>query len=75
MKIETLAVHAGYTVDPATGAVAAHLYITHGADTTYSVTVTADDGTNTATNLHRYYSYRAELGKTGRMLALLALKP
>ena len=32
----------------ATGAVAAHLYITHGADTTYSVTVTADDGTNTA---------------------------
>lgn len=32
-----------------------------------------DDGTNTATNLHRYYSYRAERGKTGRMLALLAL--
>jgi polyphenol oxidase len=33
-----------------------------------------DDGTNTATNLHRYYSYRAERGKTGRMLALLALR-
>lgn len=32
----------------ATGAVAAHLYITNGADATYSVTVTADDGTNTA---------------------------
>ncbi len=34
-----------------------------------------DDGTCTATHLDRYYSYRAERGKTGRMLALLALKP
>jgi len=32
----------------ATGAVAAHLYVTNGADTTYPVTVTAYDGTNTA---------------------------
>ncbi|HKF97799.1 MAG TPA: hypothetical protein VKB20_06050, partial [Steroidobacteraceae bacterium] len=32
----------------ATGAVAAHLYITNGADTTYPVTVTAYDGSNTA---------------------------
>ena len=32
----------------ATGAVAAHLYVTNGADTTYAVTVTAYDGTNTA---------------------------
>lgn len=32
-----------------------------------------DCGTCTATQLHRYYSYRAERGKTGRMLALLAL--
>ncbi len=32
-----------------------------------------DDGTCTATHLDRYYSYRAEKGKTGRMLALLAL--
>jgi copper oxidase (laccase) domain-containing protein len=32
-----------------------------------------DDGTCTATHLDRYYSYRAERGKTGRMLALLAL--
>ena len=30
-----------------------------------------DDGTCTATHLERYYSYRAERGKTGRMLALL----
>lgn len=29
----------------------------------------------TACNLDRYYSYRAEKGKTGRMLALLALNP
>jgi len=33
----------------------------------------ADSGTCTATHLDRYYSYRAERGKTGRMLALLAL--
>ncbi len=31
-----------------------------------------DPGTCTASHLERYYSYRAELGKTGRMLALLA---
>jgi purine-nucleoside/S-methyl-5'-thioadenosine phosphorylase / adenosine deaminase len=29
----------------------------------------------TACDLNRYYSYRAEKGKTGRMLALLALNP
>jgi len=34
--------------DAATGGVAAHLYITNGADTTYPVTVTAYDGSNTA---------------------------
>jgi len=32
----------------ATGAVAAHLYVTNGTDTTYPVTVTAYDGTSTA---------------------------
>lgn len=32
-----------------------------------------DCGTCTASRLDRYYSYRAERGKTGRMLALLAL--
>jgi hypothetical protein len=32
----------------ATGAVAAHLYVTNGADTSYPVTVTAYDGTQTA---------------------------
>ena len=32
-----------------------------------------DCGTCTACNLSRYYSYRAEQGKTGRMLALLCL--
>lgn len=32
-----------------------------------------DCGKNTADDLSRYYSYRAERGKTGRMLALLAL--
>jgi hypothetical protein len=32
----------------ATGGVAAHLYVTPGADTAYTVTVTATDGTNTA---------------------------
>jgi len=32
-----------------------------------------DCGTCTACNLSRYYSYRAEKGKTGRMLAVLAL--
>ena len=32
-----------------------------------------DCGENTASDLARYYSYRVEHGKTGRMLALLAL--
>jgi copper oxidase (laccase) domain-containing protein len=32
-----------------------------------------DSGVCTACDLHRYYSYRAEKGKTGRMLALLGL--
>lgn len=32
-----------------------------------------DCGKNTAADLARYYSYRVERGKTGRMLALLAL--
>jgi copper oxidase (laccase) domain-containing protein len=33
-----------------------------------------DSGVCTACHLARYYSYRAEKGKTGRMLALLALE-
>ena len=33
-----------------------------------------DSGRCTACDLERYYSYRAEQGKTGRMLALLALR-
>ena len=33
-----------------------------------------DDGVCTACDLESYYSYRAEQGKTGRMLALLGLK-
>ena len=32
-----------------------------------------DDGVCTACHLDRYYSYRAEKGKTGRMLALIGL--
>ena len=32
-----------------------------------------DSGTCTAANVDRYYSYRVERGKTGRLLALLAL--
>lgn len=32
-----------------------------------------DDGCCTASDLERFYSYRAEKGKTGRMLALFAL--
>lgn len=32
-----------------------------------------DSGVCTACDINRYYSYRAEKGKTGRMLALLAL--
>ena len=34
-----------------------------------------DSGVCTASNLDRYYSYRAEKGKTGRMLALVGLNP
>jgi copper oxidase (laccase) domain-containing protein len=34
-----------------------------------------DSGICTACELDRYYSYRAEKGKTGRMLALLGLNP
>jgi hypothetical protein len=34
-----------------------------------------DSGICTACDLQRYYSYRAEKGKTGRMLALLAMTP
>jgi polyphenol oxidase len=34
-----------------------------------------DSGVCTACDLSRYYSYRAEKGKTGRMLALLGLNP
>ena len=34
-----------------------------------------DSGVCTACDLARYYSYRAEKGKTGRMLALIALDP
>jgi purine-nucleoside/S-methyl-5'-thioadenosine phosphorylase / adenosine deaminase len=34
-----------------------------------------DSGVCTANEVGRYYSYRAEKGKTGRMLALLALNP
>ncbi|MBV9300438.1 MAG: polyphenol oxidase family protein [Verrucomicrobia bacterium] len=33
-----------------------------------------DSGKDTAADLGRYYSYRMEKGRTGRMLALLALK-
>jgi copper oxidase (laccase) domain-containing protein len=33
-----------------------------------------DSQENTAADLERYYSYRKEKGRTGRMLALLALK-
>ena len=34
-----------------------------------------DSGICTACDLDRYYSYRAEKGKTGRMLALIGLNP
>jgi copper oxidase (laccase) domain-containing protein len=33
-----------------------------------------DSGENTGSDLNRFYSYRMEKGRTGRMLALLALK-
>ena len=36
------------SLNSATGAVAAHLYVTNGSDTPYTATVTATDGTNTA---------------------------
>jgi polyphenol oxidase len=39
-----------------------------------SVVAVHDCGVCTACDLNRYYSYRAEKGKTGRMLALLAMK-
>jgi copper oxidase (laccase) domain-containing protein len=32
-----------------------------------------DSGENTAADLERYYSYRMEKGRTGRMLALLGI--
>jgi purine-nucleoside/S-methyl-5'-thioadenosine phosphorylase / adenosine deaminase len=34
-----------------------------------------DPGTCTACDLSRYYSYRAEKGKTGRMLAMIGVNP
>jgi copper oxidase (laccase) domain-containing protein len=34
-----------------------------------------DSGVCTACNLDRYYSYRAEKGKTGRMLAFIGMNP
>lgn len=34
-----------------------------------------DCGLNTATNSSRFYSYRKELGKTGRMMALIIIDP
>jgi len=34
-----------------------------------------DSGVCTACDINRYYSYRAEKGKTGRMLALIGLNP
>ncbi len=34
-----------------------------------------DSGENTGADLKKFYSYRMEKGRTGRMLALLALKP
>jgi len=37
------------------------------------VTALNDSGVCTACDLSRYYSYRAEKGRTGRMLAFLAL--
>ena len=38
------------------------------------VTASNDYGVCTACDLNRYYSYRAEKGRTGRMLAFLAMK-
>jgi polyphenol oxidase len=42
---------------------------------TFGVKEIHDSGLCTACDLDHYYSYRAEKGKTGRMLALLALNP
>ena len=39
------------------------------------VTKVFDDGVCTACDLHRFYSYRAEKGRTGRMLALIGIAP
>ena len=41
---------------------------------TLGVTSVNDSGVCTACDLDRYYSYRAEKGRTGRMLAFLALR-
>ncbi|HEU0274014.1 MAG TPA: polyphenol oxidase family protein [Candidatus Udaeobacter sp.] len=41
----------------------------------FGVTAIRDADACTACDLDRYYSYRAEKGKTGRMLALLAINP
>ena len=38
------------------------------------VTEVIDDGVCTACDLDRFYSYRAEKGRTGRMLALIGIK-
>lgn len=35
----------------------------------------SDCGSNTATDLGRFYSYRVEQGSTGRMMALITLEP
>ena len=40
----------------------------------FGVTKVNDSGVCTACDLTRYYSYRAEKGRTGRMLAFLALR-
>jgi len=34
-----------------------------------------DEGENTASDVEQFYSYRMEKGKTGRMLALLGIRP
>jgi len=41
----------------------------------FGVKEIADSGVCIACDLRRYYSYRAEKGKTGRMLALIGLNP
>jgi len=42
---------------------------------TFGIHQIHDSGTCTACDLERYYSYRAEKGKTGRMLAVTGLQP